>query len=99
MSNLIVNDPEDHVLSEYEPPFDQTKSIDEVLSIMNHMIDSQLFLMNERGMVFNTSKIKDAVINLKESYDEYGAIDYFSTRLLTRQHNLRQTVISHLTGV
>lgn len=99
LSNLVKNPEEEQIASDYDPKFLDTKDLDEVRAILDYMTNHNLFLKNERSMVFDPSKMKDVINQLESSFKENGKIYNTELRLLTSQHYLRHTVYYHLTGI
>lgn len=99
LSNLVRNPEVEQIASEYDPKFLETKNLDEVRAILDHMTNQNLFLKNDRAMVFDPNKMKAVIDHLESSFKENGELYNTELRLLTRQHDLRRTVYYHITGI
>lgn len=94
-NTVYLNEDSDIMKSYYEPNFAATESLEEIRDILHYMVDHDLYIENDRGMIFDTDKIR-TIIDLMESQIRNTGYTTCPINLLTRQHDLRPTVYKFL---
>jgi hypothetical protein len=95
-NNTLYNEDHEYIKDNFIPNFSNTKNLEEVISILKHMSDNNLFIMNNRYMVFDCSALIEVINEIVNVNSLNGIYNSYLVLQLTRTYHLRQTVVWHI---